>query len=198
MKEQYLELKKKIIEHMRKTGEWGEYFPGSVSPFAYNESMAQDYFPLKKEEAIKKGYKWYDRPKPNYEHTLNSKDLPEKISETKDEILNEIIQCKTQASENTKNDYPQCTTAFRLISLELNLYKKLGVPIPEYCFSCRRTERFKLRNPRKLWHRGCMKDGCKNEFETSYAPDPRYAEGSGEASRPEIVYCEKCYQAEVY
>jgi hypothetical protein len=28
---------------------------------------------------------------------------------------------------------------------------------------------------------------CEVEFETSYAPD-----------RPEIVYCEKCYQQEVY
>ncbi len=27
---------------------------------------------------------------------------------------------------------------------------------------------------------------CPNEFETSYAPE-----------RPEIVYCEKCYQQEV-
>lgn len=27
---------------------------------------------------------------------------------------------------------------------------------------------------------------CPNEFQTSYAPD-----------RPEIVYCEACYQAEV-
>ena len=31
-----------------------------------------------------------------------------------------------------------------------------------------------------------MKPGCKNEFETSYAPD-----------RPEIVYCEQCYNEEV-
>ena len=42
-------LKEKIIEHMQETKEWGEYFPGNVSPFAYNESMAQDYFPLTKE-----------------------------------------------------------------------------------------------------------------------------------------------------
>jgi len=31
-----------------------------------------------------------------------------------------------------------------------------------------------------------MKEGCDVEFETTYAPD-----------RPEIVYCEKCYQKEV-
>jgi hypothetical protein len=28
---------------------------------------------------------------------------------------------------------------------------------------------------------------CEEEFDTAYAPD-----------RPEIIYCEKCYQAEVY
>jgi hypothetical protein len=47
--------------------------------------------------------------------------------------------------------------------------------------------RIKRVNPPKLWHRKCMKEGCQNEFETSYAPE-----------RPEIVYCEKCYQQEVY
>jgi hypothetical protein len=30
------------------------------------------------------------------------------------------------------------------------------------------------------------KDKCQNEFETPYAP-----------ARPEIVYCEQCYQTEV-
>ena len=51
-----------------------------------------------------------------------------------------------------------------------------------------------MRNPMKLWHRTCMCDKnhlnhtgkCTNEFETSYSPD-----------RPEIIYCEQCYQQEV-
>ena len=176
-KEQYFELKKRIIEHMRQTKEWGEYFPPKYSPFAYNESMAQDYFPLTKEEALEKGYQWYDRPERHYE---NAKD---------------VVKCKTQ-DEKDKRGSSLCTTAFRVTDLELTLYKKLGIPIPEYCFPCRRAERFKLRNPRKLWRRVCMcnKDAhfhggnkCEVEFETSYAPD-----------RPEIIYCEKCYQAEVY
>lgn len=38
---------------------------------------------------------------------------------------------------------------------------------------------------------------CEVELETSYSPDsPRLS--SGEAGRPEIVYCEKCYQQEIY
>ena len=184
-KEEYLKLKKKIIEHMRRTGEWGEYFPSHVSPFAYNESMAQDYFPLTKEQALKAGYAWYDHPSRNY-----------KITEG-------VIQCSTQKSENEKKKYPLCTTAFKTTSLELSLYKILNLPIPEKCFPCRRQDRFVLRNPRRLWHRACMcgstgspstttshfhREGkCEVEFETSYSPD-----------RPEIVYCEKCYWAEIF
>lgn len=185
-KEGYLELKKKIVEHMKRSGEWGEYFPGHVSPFAYNESMAQDYFPLTKEEALRKGYSWYDRPVTNYEIAATFETLPKTISETGEDVLGQTIRCKTQESESEKSAQPLCTTAFRLIPTELALYRKLGIPVPEYCFPCRRAKRFTLRNPRRLWHRKCMKPGCPNEFETSYAPN-----------KPEIVYCEQCYNSEV-
>lgn len=56
--EEYNTLVPKIITHMKETGEWGEFFPISVSPFAYNETAAQDYYPITKEEALKKGYKF--------------------------------------------------------------------------------------------------------------------------------------------
>lgn len=59
-KEDFDKLSLTIIEHMRKTDEWGEFFPIKYSLFAYNETMACDVFPLTKEEAIKKDYKWKD------------------------------------------------------------------------------------------------------------------------------------------
>ncbi len=186
-KSEYLIIKEKIIEHMKKSGEWGEYFPAHVSPFAYNESMAQDYFPLNKEEALSAGYSWYDRSAREYEVNLSTKDLPKTIDETEENILEKTIQCASQNSQEIKERNTLCTTAFKITSLELTLYKMLNLPIPDKCFPCRRQERFKLRNPRRLWHRKCMHEGCPNEFETSYAPE-----------RPEIVYCEQCYQREVY
>ena len=186
-KEEYLILKEKIIEHMRKTGEWGEFFPISISPFSYNESVVQEYFPLTKEQILSKGYPWYDRPKRNYSMDCRTNELPKTIDLIDDSILDKTIQCKSQLSEEDIIKYTNCTTAFKITPDELILYKKIGVPIPEKCFACRRFDRLARRNPRKLWHRKCMKEGCKNEFETSYAPD-----------RPEIVYCEKCYQQEVY
>jgi len=54
----------------------------------------------------------------------------------------------------------------------------------------RHKERMALRNPRKLYDRKCMCPTCKTPdapMYTTYAPD-----------RPETVYCEECYQKEVY
>ncbi len=58
-KEEYEQLIPKIKEHMMKTGEYGEFFPKHLSPFGYNETMAMDAFPLSKNEAQEKGYKWH-------------------------------------------------------------------------------------------------------------------------------------------
>jgi len=195
-KEDYDELKAKLIEHMKKTGEWGEYFPASISPFAYNECTAWDYCPLSKEEAIAKGYTWYDRPERDYKITIQARDLPETIGEVGDGILKEVIGCDSQTSDEKKKNHPICTTAFQIHPMELEFYRKMNLPLPIKCFSCRRTDRFALRNPRQLWHRVCMCEiknhdwhasgKCNNEFETSYAPD-----------RPDIIYCEKCYNQEI-
>ena len=66
-KEEYEELFPRIVEHMGQATatagqacEWGQFFPIEYSPFCYNETLAQDYFPLTKEEILEKGYKWKD------------------------------------------------------------------------------------------------------------------------------------------
>jgi hypothetical protein len=193
-KEEYLELKEKIIEHTKKTGEWGEFFPTEISLFAYNETVAQHYFPMTKEEVIAKGWRWHERGARNYEITKKYSEIPESIQEIDDTILKEIISCSSQDSEDSKKYYTSCTTAFRVTDMELMLHQRTGMPIPEKCFPCRFKDRLNKRTPRKLWHRKCMCNLpkhehtgiCPNEFETSYSPD-----------RPEIIYCEKCYQQEV-
>ena len=60
-KEEYEELVPKIIEHMKTPltnpllggegmSERGEFFPMHSSHYAYNETIAQDFFPLTKEQ----------------------------------------------------------------------------------------------------------------------------------------------------
>ncbi len=173
-KEEYNLLVSEIIEHMKKTGEWGEFFPSSFSPFCYNESVAQDEFPLLKYNAIKNGLSWQNSfTKTEGRETL--KEIPDSINEIDNSIVNEILECRL------------CKRNYKIIQNELNFYKKNSIPIPRECFFCRLGELYKERGPVKLWHRKCMKTGCQNEFETSYAPE-----------RPEIIYCESCYNKEVY
>lgn len=57
-KEEYFELKDKIIGHMKKTGEWGEFFPLEMSPLPYNTTMAQRFYPVAKDEALSAGLEW--------------------------------------------------------------------------------------------------------------------------------------------
>ncbi|MFA6177551.1 MAG: hypothetical protein WC694_01495 [Candidatus Paceibacterota bacterium] len=175
-KEEYFKLRDKLIEHMKKTGEYGEFFPASMSNFGYNETMAMEYFPLSKEEAKKGGYKWWDKiQKTINKETLKSEHIPDSILDISENILNEVLTCV------------ECGRNYKIIQNEFTFYKKYSIPIPRKCFFCRNSDRLKLENSLKLWHRKCMNIGCQNEFETSYAPN-----------RPEIVYCEKCYQQEVY
>ena len=56
-KEEYKALLPKIIEHMKKNSEWGEFFPILLSPFAYNETMAHQFYPFSREEMLKPGWK---------------------------------------------------------------------------------------------------------------------------------------------
>lgn len=57
---EYFELMAKIVQHMQKTGEWGKFFPGSLSPFEFNRCMAFDREVLSRDEAIARGFRWFD------------------------------------------------------------------------------------------------------------------------------------------
>lgn len=189
--EEYKELIPKIIQHMNdvpyidKKGrvyKYGEFFPIEISPFAYNESLAYEEFSFKKEEIINKGYLWHDSEEKLYLPTIESRELPDSINNVSTDIVSEIIRCPNDGKVETK-----CTFAYRIMPDELRFYKLMKIPLPRFCPNCRYYQRHKFKSPWKLWHRKCMKPDCTNEFETSYSPD-----------RPEIVYCEKCYNGEVY
>ncbi len=189
-KEEYEVMVKKIKEHMEKMPyedkkgrifKYGEFFPMDIMPFSYNDSVVCEYFPLTKKEILENGYKYKEPETKNYKPTIFPNQLPA-IKEANEEILKEIIQCEHAGDCNHR-----CTTAFRIIQNELNFYKILEVSLPELCPNCRHMGRIEMLNPPRLYHRKCMKAGCKNEFETSYA-----------TNRPEIIYCDSCYKQEVY
>ena len=182
-KDEYEKLKIKIIEHMKKTGEYGEFFPPQMAPVCYNETQGALYMPMNKDEILAKGWQWEENT-PGTFSKETIKDIPDKIEDVPDSFLNEIFACI------------DCSKNFNVTKNELNFYRKEKIPFPRKCPNCRYKRRFNLRPPRRLWHRSCMctkedhshrERKCKVEFETSYAPD-----------RPETVYCETCYNQEVY
>ena len=184
-KDEYLKLKEKIIAQMKKTGEWGEFFPSRYSHFGYNETEASDLYPLSRKDALTLGFKWQDNLQlTTGKETIEQKNIPDDIMDVPDSITSEILKCEF------------CSRNYKITKDEFVFYKRMGVPIPLFCFFCRNSKRINSRNPFRLWPRQCMCEKpnhfhgagkCEIEFETSYAPD-----------RPEIVYCEKCYQQEVY
>lgn len=171
----------KVKSQMSKAGEYGEFFPASMSPFGYNETVAQEYYPISKSEAIAQGFGWRDPEAKNYTITKQAGELPDHIKDIDDGILNEIISCVHQGQ-----CHEQCATAFKMVPQELQFYRRFNLPLPRLCPSCRHGQRLKLKNPMKLWHRRCMYEHCPNEFETPYAPD-----------RPELIYCEQHYNSTI-
>lgn len=156
---EYKKLRLKIIEHMKRTGEWGEFFPMDLCDFGYNESFVMDHFPLTKAQALEQGYKWcdYEMPQP-------------KVS---DEILNQTIICEISKKP------------FKITQPELAFYKKMNLPLPRKHYQIRHSDRMNLRPPYNLWQKPCSL--CGEKTYTTYSP-----------SRPEKIYCEKCYINQLY
>jgi hypothetical protein len=209
-KEEYETLVLKVIQHMNampyndKSGiafRYGEFFPFELSVSPYNETLAQEYFPLSKEEAIRRGYFWRDDTERNYAITKKAEELPDRLDEVQDSIFRNVIGCQHRGSCGDG-----CATAFKLTLEELVFYRRFNLPLPRLCFNCRHANRLEQRNLPFLYRRVCdcvgeksksgvysntalhshSNENCLNQFRSPYAPE-----------RPEIVYCEQCYQAEV-
>jgi hypothetical protein len=168
-KDEYHDLRARIIAQMKHNGEWGENFPIKDSPFAYNLSMAQEYFPLTKEQALQRGYRWEDRADSVASATVGW-DVPDDINLVQDtEALANVIQC----TESGK--------LFKLQKAELAFYKNQGIPLPVVHYDARFYNRMnKRRNPRKLHPGSCAY--CSTPFLTTYPPDSGY-----------YVACERCF-----
>ena len=197
-KEEYEILVPKIIQHMKDMPyvdakgniyKYGEFFPIEISPLPYNATVAQDFMPVSEEEAKQNNFRWENQATRSYNVTIKNNNIPGSLLEIDDSIYNEILECK-----HAEEDRPFCTKAYKIVSQELIFYRRFNLSLPDECPNCRHYARVLKRQPLKLWHRQCMCDKkhthhegtCPNEFETSYAPD-----------RPEMVYCESCYQQEV-
>jgi len=170
-REEYEKLALRIVNHMKKTCEWGEFFDPKYSPFSYNETVANDYYPLFKERALELGFKWKEKEDKKIKEQSYRGGYD--IKEVNNEIIKEILVCH------------KCGENYRIIQKELDFYRKMNLPIPENCPNCRYKLRMEKKRPYRLWNRECGK--CRKSILSTYSPERR-----------ERIVCNQCYLEEVY
>ncbi len=168
-KAEWEQLVKEIKQKMLKDGEYGEFFPLSISLFGFNNSVSYDELPLSREETKKRGWKWEEESSGTFgKGTMSFSQVGEEISSVNDTICNEVLSCES------------CRRNFRIIKAELTFYHQEQIPIPRKCPHCRHRKRLSLRNPKHFWDRHC--DRCDTPLKSSYSPQ-----------HAKSIYCEQCY-----
>lgn len=203
-KEDYFNEIERIIKAMMKSPlstlskgtEWWNFFPAFLSRFWYNETEANEYYPMSREEIknppvlldipLIKGGNWngvevgglfnrstYEAPFPKVDKIIPAEKLPSKTKDIPDDILNRAIKC----AETWK--------PFKINPAELKFYRDNKLSIPRFHYDTRYKNRLNLKNQRKIYERKC--DNCGIDIKTTYSLE-----------RPEIVYCETCYNNYIY
>ncbi len=176
--EEYLKMVEKIKKHMDempyidKAGRiyrYGEFFPPEMSPFAYNETLASNLFPMDKEGIERAGYRFREVKQEDAIATMSYEELPDHIKDAPDSVLNERISCE------------QCSRTFRLIEMELSFLRRQNLPLPRRCPFCRIDEKLNIwvKDNRRIL-RICA--DCGKNMESKYSEQDA-----------EDVFCRACY-----
>lgn len=129
--ETYRTLREKLVQNMKETGEWGKFFPIACSPFAYNESVAQERYPLTEEEAKKLGYRW--KQEEGKSANIDKITLVDDSREASTDLLSQTLVCASSQK------------GYRLQGAELSFYQRNGIPIPRDCPDMRYQKRMSRR-----------------------------------------------------
>ena len=164
----------KIKTKMLQDDEYGEFFPMSFAPVAYNSSLANIIYPMTEVEAKKRGLYWQSETDIDTKNlkTIEIKELPDDIKDVTDDICNLAI-----IGEISRKP-------FRLIKREIDFYKQNKIPLPTDTPYQRIINRFKILNNFRIFQEVCF--ACGDQIESSYKTSDGY--------KP---YCEKCFQKEI-
>ena len=161
--------------------QWWEFFNPQLSYFWYNESFAMSYYPLTKEEALKRWYKWsdYESPLPHVEKKVKWEDLPKQwckvIKEKKPEILEKILNYAIVCEVSQR--------LFRITKQEIEFYIKYNISLPTKHPDIRHQERLARKDPTILKLIKC--DKCWEEMLSVH-----------EKWKWKKILCEKCFYDE--
>ena len=174
-KEEFFKTIDEIKSNMLERGEYGEFLPYILSPFAYNGSEANLAYPLDSNEIKALGACYQDEIKSDIAgiKIIKQKDIPDSIKDVRDEIVEIAIICEESGKP------------YRIIKSELEFYKNMNLPIPFLHPLERMKKTFEYLSNNLSYYAKCGR--CGIDLETIYA--------TGEYKK---LYCETCFQKEVY
>ena len=172
--EEYEKKKTECIAAMKRTGEYGQFFPGTFAANPYEESIAAFYWPLSREEGKKLGFHMKEEEEPRVMDALDPSAIPDRSGDATEEITKSVFWDDT------------AKRPFQIQSSDLAFAKELGCPLPNAYYARRLQENFRLIPfSGELRTSACGK--CQKHVETSW---PKEYDGR--------ILCEECYLKEVY
>jgi hypothetical protein len=180
-KKDYFEMVEKIKKQMNdmpyldgsgNSYTYGEFLPMNISPFPYNKSFAELFFPLSEKEMHEHGGEYLQEEKRTYSITKVSTDIRDHIKDIPENPLDEVYECIT------------CKKGYKVIEMELHFLKKMNVPFPRECLFCRIKSKLLLWvDNMRLKPRMC--NNCGIVFKTHFGEN-----------RAKIIYCKDCWKKE--
>lgn len=168
----YFALKDKIVEAMKRRGEYGKFFLLAAAYGGYNLSLAQLYYPLS-EKAVNALGGWWENPELSTPRTILERNIPDSAPALSDHWINKVLEC--QASKRP----------FKIIRQEVEFYKKQALPLPIFHSDVRNQRRYVYMQAVQHREVSCAK--CGKRVVTYYPEKWGYKN----------VYCEKCYNKEI-
>lgn len=175
-KDEYEEEVKKIIESMIQDGTRGEFFSPSLSPFGYNETLAQEHFPMEQKQAESLWFQWMTE---NYDPKITDQSKIVIVSDYSDSEWNEFSQTQDPLWKIFMCEISN--RPFLLQKSEIAYYKTNNLPLPRKHPQVRHDLRVSQRPIRWLHLRDCAL--CNQDTISIYTEKD-----------PTTVYCESCYK----
>jgi hypothetical protein len=129
--EEYEQLHAKIVEHMKKTEEWGKFFPSHFAPNPYEESYSRFHFPDKR--GI--NFRTADPIEKITMKTAEFEDIPDSI-----ELLNPEKEKWLQEQIFWDHEYER---PFQIQAADIDFARKMRVPLPHFYYINRIQSNFK-------------------------------------------------------
>ena len=210
-KQEREELSDAIIKNMKLAGMYGQPLPHELSRFPYNDTVANDLFPIKSVvigDQIKiinpngEGIVTVLQPDMFISDAILDLGGQEKIKikrRTRDTEINipehfqkiwaqDLPDSIDDVDDTILDKVIMCEVSgrpFRIIGPELTFYRKHGLPLPRRHHDIRHQARRDRRPQRNLYLRNC--DNCWIEMLSVYKQESEFK-----------VFCEACYNKEIY